>query len=399
MLHACRGRSLLTRGLVAGLAIAGLAVALLGCGDSGEAPETPAAAAPTPAPTATRAPEGPTDRTAVLAASRPSVRAAMLSIYFHARIADIDWVPREFRPLPLAQAAQIVARDRSPFAASRQRRAIARLYVAPRTSERVQALQILNAPLTDIANALPAGVASALDPNQSSFEAGTRASIQILMEILVGLLAPAPEECTRSFPSSEVDFSWTSWENTAKYSLWVERSVEALRPVLDPQNWSVCGGAFWEQSYVTIQTAGSGVVGAGGQVEKHPDPPPPGSQWNAILFERFVTDWGGMKAAFDVLLDVKTTPTPQKHLYEYGLNTSLKSVIGPITKDGGIVTDKGHVKVTVNTLDPQRTDVEALKIIKFANFGKVKDFWINFWTRIALEQNADEMYEVICCDP
>lgn len=87
---------------------------------------------------------------------RSQLRMAF-SVYFYAEHDDDAWVHPEFRPIPIDEAARILAAGAMPAddscRESRRRRAIAKLAAAGLEPPRHSALEILAAPIDDIRRA------------------------------------------------------------------------------------------------------------------------------------------------------------------------------------------------------------------------------------------------------
>jgi hypothetical protein len=185
-----------------------------------------------------------------------------------------------------------------------------------------------------------------------------------------------------------VKFSYTSWDIDATATISVQRDPKALAPVLDPQNWDVCGSKFWKAAFVTL---------GGDPPTPDPNAPPPGMQWKGILFEHFVFDVGKLNmSSFEVLLDINFVPASGGVTTTYGLNKSVNSRVGPVRKPGGIVEDSGGVTAVV-AADPSWSDIAVTKKVRFAFWKNSFDFWVNFWGSVALQAASDELYEGVCC--
>lgn len=359
---------------------------LLGCnGSDEEVARTP----PSAPGTVSRA--QPEEGAALRGEPRDSARRAMLSVYYHARFVESGFVPEEFRPMPLEQAVVIVREDRSPFGESRRRRAIAKLYAAPRDPLRQSALEALGAPLAELDAGLhggpPPGTDESSDPE---WELESYA-----VETLEGLEGASIADCERTLPKSDVSFDWLAGKTSVEGSLSVERDVDEMRSVIDPQNWAVCAGKTFAASYVTKETAPT----PGSDPSPDPSPPTPGSRWSEVLFEHFLVDLGWLTIGwFKVLLDVDTKPTPTAHVVDYELRKALASAIGPLSKqNGGLSLDDGWIKAT--ECGAGTSCVEATKVLKLEGWGGGEvDFWLNFWAGIGMEMLMDDSYESVCCD-
>lgn len=377
--------------LVVGLAGSGF----VGCRDSESAPVEavdlpPVQASPAPGEdVAAGADDDPAAAAAPLPMRDAQRRVAMMSVYFHARFGEGDWMPTEMRPIPLDQAVRILRGDDTAFAAARRRRAIAKLYTSPMRERWRPQLEVLGAPLARLENRfhrlaieLPEG----------------ELSIGQVVTFLEGLIPAAPEECKRTFPKSEVNFDLFSSTTDAKLALTVERDLDSMRSVVDPQNWSTCGSTFWAASYL-IDDLGTGPIDWKAYPAKLPSPPAPGTTWSSPFFEHVLIDWGALAVQFRVALAIDSKKNPLSHQFDYTLKRSIMSGLGPIEQEGGIKIDSGEIRATAATAAGP-TSLAATKTFKVGGFGKQPiDFFANLWASIALEQMADETYEAVCCTP
>lgn len=337
---------------------------------------------PLPEPSATPVPE----------AFDALARQAMMSVYFLARYVDDAWLPAQFRPIPLDEAVDVIARDRRPFAGSRRLRAMAKLASAPPHGTRRRALQRLGAPLGGIETRLDA--LRAVDPDPMRLAPGSSTLVPATVAILEALIGPSIPDCDRTYPTTDIWFDYTSWESTAIGKLSVQRPLAEMRVVLDPQNWDVCGSKYFQASYVAMP---NGLIDANGDAQVDPNPPAAGSAWSGVLFEHFVFDLGpGRLGSFRTLLDVASQPGPTSHQVDFTLRKSILSRIGSMTRNGGIAVDEGWAKASAT--GAAATDVEAKKVLKFANWGDSSiDFGLNLWVGLFLEVVSEEAYEGVCC--
>jgi hypothetical protein len=322
------------------------------------------------------------------------VRRALLSVYFHARIPESGWMPEEVRPIPLRKAVEILRDDRGYFAESRRRRAIAKLYAGPKTRDRTLALRALGAPV----QRLDPLVMDADLSEEELTRVGSPALVQVTIELLDKLNGPSIQSCVRTFPQTEVDFSYSDPMTKMVSTMSVKRALDELRPALDPQNWDVCGSKFWEAAYVAEKVGDDYPIDNKGNAKEHATPAAPGSDWEAGLFEHFVFEIGPFEAAsFKILLGIESDAGTE-HVVKYKLIQSLEGSVGPINKtSGGITLDKGSIEAKQ---EGAWVHVKVSKDVKFSGWGgSMLDFWVNFWSRIAIEQAADELYEGICCQP
>jgi hypothetical protein len=314
----------------------------------------------------------------------------MLSVYFHALYGRAEWVPPDFRPIPLRDAAEILHRDDTLYAAARRRRAIAKVYESPHRRLLLHQMGLLDPPL------------AALEQEFHLIEEGDtleeEPSLGQIVHFLEGPLPRAPEECARTFPTTRTRFDVFSGRSDAALEQSVTRGFEEMRKVLDPQNWSSCGPKYWAASYAS-EAPGNGPIDWKAGLPRLPNPPRPGSAWAGTLFEHVRIDWGVAVAQFWLALAVESKPTPLSQTFTYELGRSGRSALGRIEVERGIVVDEGEITATAAAATGP-TKIVASKAFKLSGLGPPPtDFFANLWAAISLQQMADEAYEAVCCKP
>lgn len=309
----------------------------------------------------------------------------MLSIYHYAYYASDDWLPQEFRPIPLGDAAKILAGERGALADARRRQAIIALAAAPRSAPRRAALMMLGAPLEAIADALA---------HESLFD--RRARRAAIVALLAKLFAsPA---CQATPLDTTVTFDAATLITTVTASVSVNRKIADLAKVMDPQNWDVCSN-FFEATYVAKKVGNDYPVNANYDAMNDAAAATAGSQWQGVLFENFALSLDGISLAwFKNLLTIDFQPGTTQHILKYSLYKSLRSMIMLLEQDDGITTDEGSARAYQNPLDPTNSSiVEGTKSIRLHAWPF--DFWVNYWTSINLLAMGDEMATAVCCTP
>ena len=274
---------------------------------------------------------------------------------------------------------------------------MARLYTAPPTEKRRAVLEeIFEAPIADLDDRL--SHLSADHRAELKIEPGSFAFLTWAIDALEQLLGASIPGCDRTYPQSDVSFSYATWTSTAKVSISVKRNLSEIRAVLDPQSWDACSGYF-EATYVAEKVNGDYPIDSAHNAGKDPAPPTPGTGWEKVLFEHFVVDLGFANlASFKVLLDITSKAGSGVHDVGYELRNPVHATLGWMEQAGGIDIDQGGAKATQCEVDT--ICIDATKQIRLADWGgSLVDFWMNFWTSFALEMMSDETYEGVCCNP
>jgi hypothetical protein len=313
-------------------------------------------------------------------------RAAMLSVYHHAYYASDNWLPEEFRPIPLDDAAKILKADRGQCAKARRRQAVVQLAAAPPSDMRRAALTILDAPQEAIAAELA---------KQSLFDLGERkAAIAALLQKLFG---PAIANCETKQLGTTVSFDTATLITTVRTSVEVKRNIAALATVVDPRNWATCSD-FFDATYAAKKVANDYPVDSNYDAIEDSMAPPPGTAWQGVLFENFAMSLNAINTAwFKNLLAIDFQPGALQHTLKYQLYKSLRSRVALLEQDDGITKDEGSAKAYQDPLDPNSSIVEGTKAIRL--HAPPYDFWVNYWTSVNLTAMGDEMATAVCCTP
>jgi hypothetical protein len=310
----------------------------------------------------------------------------MLSVYHYAYYASDQWLPEEFRPIPLAAAVKILAADEAEFAQWRRRQAIIQLAAAPPNEARRTALKMLGAPLDAIAAALA---------DAASFDRARRWSV--IAALLEKLFGPAIAKCQTKPLGTTVSFDSKSLITTATTSVGVNRNIADLARVMDPQNWDVCSDYF-DAAYVALKVGSDYPVTSSYDALPDTSANPAGSSWHGVLFENFSMSLDGINVTwFKNLLTIDFQPGATEHTLRYSLFKSLRSRVGLIEQNDGITTDEGSARAYQDPLDPNASIVEGTKVIRL--HAPPFDHWVNYWTSLNLMAMGDEMAAAVCCTP
>jgi hypothetical protein len=199
--------------------------------------------------------------------------AAMLSIHAHARWPDGNFDGLQF--LPLRKAVELLMRDRGMAAASRRRRAIAKLAAyAPENEDIHLAIADLLMNRKD------------LTPTVSALRTDRAISPALLEVAIVNTLTALTPDCPWNIPAPPSggvkDPPPVAWS----YDVSIPRNVEAIARALDPQSWDQCS-PFFKDTHLASTAApccptASSCTAIGARSE------PPGKPYNqAVLYERF----------------------------------------------------------------------------------------------------------------
>src|SRR5262249_45203521 len=153
----------------------------------------------------------------------------------------------------------------------------------------------------------------------------------------------------------------------AELELSVERDLDTMRAVVDPQNWSTCGPEFWARSY-PIADPGDGPIDWKVDPAPLPKPPKPGTPWNEILFEHVRVNWGGPIVQFQVALHIDAKESQLGDDIGYGLRRPIMSALGAIEVAGGIKIDAGEIHAKAASASGP-TAIAATKSFKVADLG------------------------------
>jgi hypothetical protein len=346
------------------------------------------------------------------------IRAAMLSVYYHAYGLDLlDPLP-EGEPIPLEDAARILAADTSEGATARRRRAIAKLatgeVLRPRAAQLRPALEILVPPRAfDVDDLL------ALLPREAKLPASWPVPIPMFHEDLrqafrerittalafldTKLVAAFERRCCSGVKSCTVRPATTSTaEVSAYFVLMVRRDVDSLRANLDPQEWDVCAPDYFQDVHYEAATCPAPNAPAAAAPASNPAE---GSGWDGALYEHFQKEFANGKSTWfknNLQICGDWDPTNELYRYHYGLCTggSLESSVlgdGPIK--GGLDKDCGLLRAwdkDPSNDAPDWTEVDGVKRIRFS--PRTPDHGLGLWTNLGLELLVDTMADtVLCC--
>jgi hypothetical protein len=314
-------------------------------------------------------------------------REAMVSVYIHAA----DVVGDDLHVMDLDDAARLLAADVGIAAGERRRRAAIARLAATGVDEHHGALEILGAPIPEIVEAL------APYPEVSDWFREA-----VVQNLLTHLWGPVTRQCLPSAPIWSV--SRTANEVTVTVRLNVNRSARELGPVLDPQEWDRCS-LFFRQAYVAKpDNQGQYPKGCGRDPKKKLRSPAPGTNWNSkrdgLLFEHFASlpafGW------FKNLLSITATPqyAIDQYAFRYELAASehcLCSHATMSTEPGGIVTDRGSVKV--DGAGGGWSLVKTVKVLEFAGRTYANADRMGDLAEALLPLMGVATQQAVCCPP
>lgn len=338
------------------------------------------------------------------------IRAALLSVHWHAIDPHADEAPEPIRPIPETQAARILAGAQGPMAESRRRTAITVL-AADDVDRHREALVILGAPIPEIIEAL-------------KMIGRLRVEREKVVRALLEKSGVAITDCIQTGAITEIVVSPSSLEaectqrrspgtdNTdvtlATSKLEVTTSLTTLARAIDPQSWDVCMPLYFRKTHVAKLVNGAPVLDANHDAEAVTNPPAPGSTWKDQLFEHFEIDWRfGIPAppsysSFRNLLYIDSAPGNGSHRVTYCLDASIWSSV-PLLPPfaGGIDIDDGHLAVSP-AASAGRLSIEVVKFIRFAGWPAFPiDYnkWFNQMSAAMLRAMGGELEGLVCCNP
>lgn len=337
------------------------------------------------------------------------IRAALLSVHWHAIDPHADEAPEPIRPIPETEAARIIAELQGPMAESRRRTAITVL-AADDVERHREALEILRAPIPEILETLKLfarirvlreqAVRTLLEKSGDAIAGCSQTGA--ITEIVV---APQQLEagCTqRPTGTSTVDVT------QATSRIEVTRPLADLARAMDPQSWDVCMPLYFEKTHVAKIVNGAPVLDANHDAEAATNPPALGSTWQQPLFEHFEIDWRfGMPlppaySSFRNLLAIDSSSSGTTNRVTYCLAQSLWSSV-PILPPfaGGIDVDDGHLAASPGAAGGALS-LEVVKFIRFAGWPNVPiDYskWFNQMSAAMLRTMGGELEKLVCCTP
>src|SRR5687768_1655745 len=360
------------------------------------------------------------------------VRRALTSVYFHTRFDTSEWLPPEFRPIPLSRALDILGQETSRRGQSQRRRAIAKLFIAAPSPTRDEALsrvaaeelrtlrdaqektragsspipnldQRLEAPLKELELLFPGTRAVAAGSGQFNFQFNSWRFWRWVNLVLDQEFGPILM-CERSEPVTTVQYNADSSTSVTSV-ITVTRPLTAMRAVVDPQNWDHCGPELWKNAYIAQASGGNYLVDAQYNAAQAVTPPPDlGATWAAVLFEHVALDLLGMSLAeFKLLLDIDAKNTVGGGFAQYDVKfscrTSLYSNVGWMQMEGGIARDEGQVLAKGYQLSGlDKTAVSFTKTLQFDGSWGFPTLWfLNWGLDHGLTLLGDGLYDWVCC--
>ena len=352
--------------------------------------------------------------------SKASIRAALLSVYFHAQSDRAAAAPVEMQPIDLAAAAEVLRAATDPMAEARRRRAIVRLTVAGLDdADRCRAVQTLYGQpigsLVDILNSLPLPAGHLADAAPTPPPVGYACPLSIgplipqnlamttLAAQLTASLGPAIKDCTYTYKPAVVTYDSATSTTTVVADAVVERDLAGVRKAMDPQQWDACN-VFFEHTYIAKKNGSGFDVDPNYDVPADPNPPAAGSAYEGVLFEDFVVSANTIVTAwYKNLLTVSSQPLPIDssnptggHVFTYELLQSLASYIYPSKIAGGLDIDDGKIAMHPSASGTS-TALHATKSLRFS--GRWNDEFLNQSAGVYLKAMGEGLPEMACCQP
>ncbi len=322
---------------------------------------------------------------------------ALNSLYFHANYGDDPGWPVDYRPLPLHEAAQILASVTNVYDVSARRRGAAQLLASPRRS---------HTDATDPYNEAVVTMIPAVGPMPPVIDfvdtGGPGVPPALFASYLRELNAFGPPlPCCHTEPDTHVDFDPFTGLIHGRSQLAVRRSFTDLCRILDPQHWHDMVPEYFVRACVADCPEGQCVVDPETHdASCHSRPPKPGSQWAAPLFEHYRLNIAQTirLVQFKNLLTVESIPGDKQHRFTYGLRNVLYGEIATIKKIGsGLDVDGGYIQLADR--GDGWVDLVAVKDFHLTDWDPpVGDYLLNWWTSVTTRTTLDAAYEAVCKD-
>lgn len=334
-------------------------------------------------------------------------QAAMLSVYFHAhrkvgpkdlddefvwlRPVDIALLPSALQPIPIEQAARILAEAATDHHGETNRvRAVAqlaaaRLHLRP---EYYATFRLLGEDPRELAKIVPPNVA----PDRTRDENTVR--IELTGNRLRG--------CALRKKSGNATFDEKTLVTTAHARVEVQRnSPGELRWALEPIHWEACHSGM-QATYVARRRGRVFPVDGAHNAERDPHQPVSGTAWERTLFEHFRIHWNLLTfSSFRNILNIRCIPGNHPVLHvDYSLARALRSRIYLDDCLGGLDRNDGYIKAAAVGGRWYRVDVG--KALRFTSRGRgwVWGLTLNRLARWVLGTMLDdEVYNATCCEP
>jgi hypothetical protein len=305
-------------------------------------------------------------------------REAMWSVHFFATDRRPSALPRALRPMPVADALDVLRNPADEHDLSRRRRALPRLLEARRHAPE------LHEPAT--AERL-ASLAEALGVDRRIVDT---AHADERVRAHLARRTSAPAGCLPfTVERIRITYDAPTRATTARSTIRVRRPLAQLARILDPQCWKNCSDFFTESFRCSMKTY-------------QPEPKPIGQSWRGALFERFEVPL----ASFDNVLIIDFSVKPKAIHVTYGLYDSLRFTFVGAESPGALEIDRGYVTARSVAGDPGWTEIEMEKVVCFKNLtptpasGPVDDGeWLNYSAPAMLSAWIDEAHQTsLCCE-
>jgi hypothetical protein len=334
--------------------------------------------------------------------------AAMLSIHAHARWPDDNFDGAQF--LPLRKAVDILKRDRGMAAASRRRRAIAKLAAySPGNDDTHRAIADLLMNRQDLmATVYKRRTDSAISP--------------ALLEVaIVNELTALTPDCPWSVPAPPSGGVQNPPPVAWSYDVSIPRNMEDVARALDPQSWDQCS-PFFEDTHLA-STASPCCPTTSSCAETGVLSKPAGKPYNqAVLHERFciADDCGSpcpgpnsCNVDFETLLCVTTEydawvpfscmlARADRYKVDYHLASWISGElfgaekVAVITDQGSLSTRRAAAAETATLGGSPWSVVHVDKTLDFANSGQTGA--VGKFLQALQDELAGQIVEQACCE-
>ena len=201
---------------------------------------------------------------------------------------------------------------------------------------------------------------------------------------LQSLLIKKSENATKHKPSElgEILYAKSAFDRqtectTVELAWYVEAPLNKVIQTLDPQTWSTWGKKIFKETYLLDEKTG----------EPLKDPPPPGTPWNGVLFER-TTSYGIEVVNHLNFKSRSLNPNEGVHQFDYSLRRSLGMKFFGFNFKSGAAIDEGWIRLEKMGKGWKITGVKKLKfepenklLAKLLNYGSpiaTKKTLVNF---------------------
>lgn len=180
----------------------------------------------------------------------------------------------------------------------------------------------------------------------------------------------------------------------AEMAFVVDRPLEVLRKIIDPQNWEACSPDYFKSS--------DSVMGA--SLEPVASPPATGSTWSGIIYEDVRFRFASVSLTkITNLLDITTESYPDDGTSDvlqrvsYSLRQSLVLKLGPKHFDEGVDVDEGSLEIS--PYGDGRWLMKATKNIHFELTSAAVSDGLNAVSPLLFKKVGTDLgWDLMCCD-